>query len=1434
MNTFLYRDRRRERVAAVLAVLNEQVRALLDEITAMEADPAADPAALAAARARLDDMDQKWNALIKEQPPLAREDWLVSDLTYRLAGGDWLWAAAAAEIEAGTQADPVLQALGEVPLTTPELAQGLALLPRGGREAPGDWLDQVQVAVGGDEAVLAELLYTGHRLRLLGDNPIYPYDDVGVLLPLRLETLFDPPPEGRTQWQILLRVMPDEASIRRDNPKVGDGERAALLAFWNAVKQPGEELHSWLEGDTGKAEWNTLCSRVGAARAAWLAAAFVPRLEGDAVALDIVEQARDLPNRVGGLPPVLDVWVMADDTPVGPQQVLVGQLKIAEDALRDQALELPLPDSIDSVKQSWWASWEKAQASGLGGIWDLPEGISPENISALYVVGIGEEDPHAQFRAQADAGELGLLRLGAPTNTVAGEPPADLAKDNETWRVVAVNRILEGSEPHATKQGTAARNIALQLLGDADGLPFFPGADAPDDTELSQAMAQALWPALWGHWLHDVWPGGEEAHRTGLWAMRYLLPEGPLAPLRISAQPYGLLPTTALTQWAAGPHDDPAQRDLEQRMAGQVADLRSILARKARDKRRAAANDTRDLVERLSRDGTSRTFLWRQFLPVNIAAFLHAPNGALTAQLTDATKQFYQAMEERVGQPPTDYYAALGYPVLSRLPLVKPGRMIYLAKPDREGPQRVPLLELLQALMRDWALETFYEVLDGQDRRHFVLPDSLYVRLLVNAVQVGMQWFNSDQAPLTRELIDIHQKAAQRLAEELDREEWSVEDRDPFTGEPVWRLDKMPDEFRLAAERALGSTLDTAAHRIDPWVTGFAWQRLREIGSGPRRQQRLGVYGWLDGPFVGRPGPTDAGRLHAPSHAQALAGLILRDQYLSTQRRLAGPAGRNRWHMDIDSRKVRVAQEIADEVRLGFNIHEIAGRHVESILRAHQTVKEVRTSEKYAMHPDRRDPHEVCDGIRALKGLLKGGDAEAVLSVEELRLDQPGQPPGDPDFPLADEQRFELKLLHLALDTYADLLMTDGVLQVVNRQIERAAESMDAAAGFARPPTFEFIRTPPSGYQLETRVLTVLPFIDGEGIADDDAPCRIAEPAVVAYVEQQLGSAWQWVIVDADQPDTVLAAVVLGQLGLTAADALVLSAEFLSEAARLRAGYPLLYIGEGHNRRWEAVDGGDQVIAAVSLVELGLTPSALALLSDEELDQQVRAALGAAEGVSVREAMLEDPRLWSAQDEYGVLLGIVTAADLALAPGEVPPGGSDALQAMVRTRLGLVRVQVNSPREHRLAREIAAGFGGRPAAGRDLASDAAVQRATDDNVRVDLLARYQALYTAGGVCVNESGGCGRRRNGRRGTSDGAAACDSLGNCTACRPPRPWSAVRSSARHKCAARGFLAARAGGPRSGRVGSTPEAGAGTRSRAHGNRRPGQRAGSAGHARW
>ena len=265
----------------------------------------------------------------------------------------------------------------------------------------------------------------------------------------------------------------------------------------------------------------------------------------------------------------------------------------------------------------------------------------------------------------------------------------------------------------------------------------------------------------------------------------------------------------------------------------------------------------------------------------------------------------------------------------------------------------------------------------------------------------------------------------------------------------------------------------------------------------------------MDGPFIGQPGPTDAGRLHTPSYNQTLAALILRDKFLSSGR--AGTAnddGRNPWEMNITASKARLAEEIADEVRLGFHIYEIVGRHVENIVGVHQTVKELRTSDRYAMRPERKDPHEVCNGIEALKGLLAG----------------------DAAFPLSPDQQAALELLHAALDTYGDLLMADGVLQLVNRQVDRAAEAMEAAAGFSRPPSFEFIRTPPSGYQLESLVVSALPFVSVDDLGADASPVRLADPSVAAFVDSKLAGGWVWQARNVDD-ETVLGTVDLADAG---------------------------------------------------------------------------------------------------------------------------------------------------------------------------------------------------------------------------------------------------------------------------------------------------------------
>jgi len=160
----------------------------------------------------------------------------------------------------------------------------------------------------------------------------------------------------------------------------------------------------------------------------------------------------------------------------------------------------------------------------------------------------------------------------------------------------------------------------------------------------------------------------------------------------------------------------------------------------------------------------------------------------------------------------------------------------------------------------------------------------LFVRLLVYSCQVSTLGRQQDPGNvLLQRMDDIFQKEAIALAEEIDQKEWIQKDTDPLTGRLLFKS-IIPDEILKKWERAFCATLDTAANRIDPWVTGFAWQRLKEHSSSSRHNHRLGVYGWVDGPFKGQPGPTESGLLHTPSYNQTLAALIMRDKFLSSTR----------------------------------------------------------------------------------------------------------------------------------------------------------------------------------------------------------------------------------------------------------------------------------------------------------------------------------------------------------------------------------------------------------------------------------------------------------------------------------------------------------------------------------------------------------------------
>ena len=1290
MNTYTIRDTRKQKLILALAAV------------------ASEPADLR-------------SVLEAEQSALETDNWTVTDDTFKAVAVDWIWQNFMV-IKQLADKDPALLALGAPSLLTD--AQALAIsninLPHTPM-APDNYLDQVLIAVDNEEAILSELLQSAHQAWFAAgmQKTAYPFDDVGVLLPLRLETLFDTPGskfnDNPLSWKLSIRVLPDEASICRDNTFLSTDEVKSLQTFWQSIQQPGDVKASWLNGDEAKIAWTILSTKMRPERAAFLVATVNIQIQDAIIQIilpaDMPEKA--VPNRVGGMPPELKIFAVSNEVINGTDHHFIGRLPMDKDKFIDTAsLTLPLPSEVVKEKECWWANWEKAKTVGLGGEFIFPVGITPQNIQAIYVVGIGEETPDAHFTTQIDGGELSIARLGDATNTIKGAATGDPVD----WQKIAQNRLANRLTPSSVSMNTGDK-MAQCLTGRSGSLPFFAGADAVDDTLRGNDLVKALWPSLWGHWLHDIWNLGDDAYRRGLWAFENVFPEGPLMPVRIDDQPYGLLPVTALKLWEIPPADNPdqAQQDrAEIAMANALARVVDIWAKTAEKNRCTVGKTTEEFMELLGQDAISTRFIERSFFPFSTLMAGYQLNPDKQNEFAKIAMNTYETAIEIMGSRPIDAYLSSSYWRPMGLPLVQAERSLYKQNLDKVR-SPFPLTELLDFLINfdvmadpeNYDLETIFNTLIRlQQYQIGALPNSLLIRLLVHACQTGFVWHRTDvDNNLLQALLNQQQKQAMNIAKEIDQDIFRKKEEDTIS-KKLFFTNFLPENLRKELERSFAATLDTAAHRIDPWVTGFAWQRLKNHSASSRGKHRLGAYGWVNGPFIGQPGPTDAGLLHTPSYNQTLGAIIMRDKFLSAERsNQKNDNGVNPWQMNINSKKVRLAGEIAEEIRMGFHLHEVIGRQVEHIVAKPLKIRELRQDVKYAMHAERKDINEVCNGVETLQGLLKS----------------------DINFPMSGEQQDSLQLLQDSLDTYSDLLMADGVVQLMNRQIDKAAETMDAAAGLSRPPSFDFIRTPPSGYQLETVVLSALPFIAVESIADSH-PIRIADPSVAAFLENKLGNNWVWTAINMDT-DAVIDTVSLTTLQLLPIDMLTLSNDMICDMVRRKLQLPHVYITISSNRNWEAFNAANNSIAVITLA--GLNAEAGLLADPQTTAALIITRLALPPDTIVRETVPGDLRIWVARDENGKLLGMADKISL----GQIEED-EEKLNRSVRQFLGLPKVKINAPRQHQLAQHLVAALGNRPAAGRDFTDNKALPVINDTGVYSELISRYKVLYAAGNQLVS--------------------------------------------------------------------------------------------------
>lgn len=147
-------------------------------------------------------------------------------------------------------------------------------------------------------------------------------------------------------------------------------------------------------------------------------------------------------------------------------------------------------------------------------------------------------------------------------------------------------------------------NLSRYITGAPDVLPHIPGLDGPSLEEvedMSAILATALWPSLRGHLWRDIHGLGAEADAVGMWARFHLRPEGPLNPIRIGDQPYGLLPVTSLERWEEEDRPGVRYAGVEAVLAHQLRPMRDAWAAAADAVGTAAGKDATAFLDLLVR-----------------------------------------------------------------------------------------------------------------------------------------------------------------------------------------------------------------------------------------------------------------------------------------------------------------------------------------------------------------------------------------------------------------------------------------------------------------------------------------------------------------------------------------------------------------------------------------------------------------------------------------------------------------------------------------------------------------------------------------------------------------------------------------------------------------------------------------------------------------
>lgn len=832
----------------------------------------------------------------------------------------------------------------------------------------------------------------GSAISVLGNDLVADAEFPLTLLPVRAETRYSM--DGGT---LRIRIYPDDVHTLGLDDGVDESEQAAAQQYWTA---------RWDNAAAGRAEdpqntlWQAFTLSVGANRAAWIAFSLTPTNLAD------FGQATSTPTFPTGLAPRHNRPAVALALPDRFHALALhpdGSTSQAHGSTvpDELAVSMPSADTMTALSEDgqpvvdaemrWLTDYNTALSVGMAVELPLPMPFAP--VQRLLVLGVRSTLPTEDGSQLLDRLLVGHRFADAAEFVPVGTPTNNTESDRSGWTL----RTVAG--PPASTETSLPDWSNAQVLGSALGMDPAHLATLPRAAEIDSGRIHALhlllWDSTWGEFLNrTAQPGAVgPALRASLQDhfVQRVRSRGPLPPVRIGKQPYGVLPilnTSALT---------PDSSPIESVLAPFLQRLRAVWGLGLPDvpTMREPTDVDDALSEILGTAPVLRGVMLRTIASAAASATVlgaspdSAANAAVQAQVSEVG---YLLAGIENGYRPTENDLLGKADRTLALPLANDDDVEFikaLLDPGATPPAPTSILQVLLAHACQYAdhdLAQFGSREDLSSISGIALEQAAsQAQDIVGSVRAAM----ASLAQQSRPDPGVLSAAADALSAQgllLDRSMLAVQDPFPALSAPtvtaVGRLTAggastaplqrdstalrlVSETIRLHLRRAafddaleiilqtttderslmLAEVLDACSHRLDAWLTSIATHRLERMRAANPSGTTLGAYAWLEDIEPAHPQPSDppdqgvtgvilterqdGGFIQAPSMSHATTAAILRSGQLSHG---AADPDSPRLAVDLESARVRQALQVLSGVRSGQPLGALLGYRFERTL----------------------------------------------------------------------------------------------------------------------------------------------------------------------------------------------------------------------------------------------------------------------------------------------------------------------------------------------------------------------------------------------------------------------------------------------------------------------------------------------------------------------